>query len=109
VWYADYLITCPLLILDFCITVNLRYKLVFASSIAVLLAIAVSTFLVDAPYRYYLYGIGLAGFILCGYALWNEINNQKKNIPETAWWYLAAGRLIFFAGERYSVATAQST
>uniref|UniRef100_UPI0024CC9479 BlCHR2 n=1 Tax=Bilabrum TaxID=2721177 RepID=UPI0024CC9479 len=98
VWYSDYLITCPLLVLDFCITVNLRYKLVFSSSIACLLAIAVSTFIVDAPYRYYMYGIGLAGFICAGYALWNEINAQREKIPDSAWWYLSAGRLIFFAG-----------
>lgn len=97
IWYLDYLITCPLIILDFAITLDLPHKSVWTLTTASLLAIAVASFLVSWPYRLYYYLFGVAGFTVFACLLLKQIRRARETIPKEAQPWLDRACYVFFS------------
>jgi bacteriorhodopsin len=96
IWYLDYLVTCPLIILDFAITLDLPNKIIWLVTTATLLTISVASFLVAWPYRLYYYLVGVMCFGVFAFALLTSINRARKRIPVEALPWLDRACYVFF-------------
>eukprot|EP00744_Colponema_vietnamica_P007654 GILI01010992.1.p1 GENE.GILI01010992.1~~GILI01010992.1.p1 ORF type:complete len:520 (+),score=143.56 GILI01010992.1:153-1712(+) len=95
-WYSDYLVTCPLIVLDLCFTFEIHYKLVYFVSTFITLLFAVLSFTEDAPARYWHFGIGSAFFAVFFYSIAKILMQRWRTVPEPGRIPMFVGLLIFF-------------
>ena len=80
-WYLDYTITCPLIILDFCYSINLPYKLRYFFAVEVSLWSGVAAFVTPSNFRFGYFVLGCCWFIPMACFFVKHINERREVYP----------------------------
>jgi bacteriorhodopsin len=97
VWYLDYLVSCPFLILELAITLQMPGKIVYFTGTALVLMTGIATFTFDKDddTRFLFFGVSLGIFLAVVYALVKGVSTALRRVPEDAapWLRMALGIL----------------
>jgi bacteriorhodopsin len=94
--YADYVLTCPMLILDFALTIDLRGKIRLTAFCWMILGMGVASFLAKPPYNFAYYGLDLFFFVCYFIYLAYIISERLPNLPPVGKKYLYGSMGVFF-------------